>query len=123
MSNRLITGETAAILLDKFGDYKNQAYEITGLENASFAKVTSLINKTIENPIRFRNVNPFRFFRIKRQEGMARGKIIVMILLHFLPRFQKEPRISDFYKRLTGKKPTGLQIFIEREKTKFENYA
>jgi len=46
--------------------------------------------------------------------------IIVLILLHFLPRFQKEPKISDFYERLTGKKPTDLKSFIEREKKKFE---
>ncbi|MFN2395483.1 MAG: hypothetical protein ABR597_07320 [Bacteroidales bacterium] len=51
---------------------------------------------------------------------MANGMIIVMILLHFLPRFQKEPKISDFYERLTGKKPSDLRSFIEREKRYFE---
>jgi len=113
-------GEAAAILLDKFEEYKNQAFEITGLENENFEKVTSLINNSIANPIRYRNVSPFKFFRIKKREGMVEGMIIVMILLHFLPRFQKEPRISDFYERLTGKKPTDLKTFIEREQTKFE---
>jgi uncharacterized protein YbjT (DUF2867 family) len=114
-------GEAAAMLLDKFGDYKNQAFEITGLENESFAVVTSLINKAIENPIQFRNVNPFQFYMIKKGERMETGMIIVMILLHFLPRFQKEPRISDFYERLTGKRPTDLETFIEREKKQFES--
>ena len=113
-------GEAAAILLDKFGDHKNQSFEITGLENENFDTVTSLINNAIESPIRFRNVNPFRFYRIKKQEGMVKGMIIVMILLHFLPRFQKAPRISDFYKRLTGKNPTDLKTFVERERKKFE---
>jgi uncharacterized protein YbjT (DUF2867 family) len=113
-------GEAGAILLDKFGDYKNQPFDLTGLENESFAKVTSLINKTIETPIRFRNVSPFSFFRIKKRDGMVKGMIMVMILLHFLPRFQKEPVISDFYERLTGKKPTDLETFIEREKKQFE---
>jgi len=113
-------GEVGAILLDKFQEYKNQPIEITGLENENFDKVTSLINETISNPIRFKNINPLKFFRIKKQEGMAKGMIIVMILLHFLPRFQKEPRISDFYERLTGKKPTDLKTFIQREKNKFD---
>lgn len=113
-------GEAGAILLDKFGDYKNQAFEITGLENEDFDKVTKLINISIVNPIKYNNVNPIRFFRIKKREGMVIGMIIVMILLHFLPRFQKEPKISDFYERLTGKKPTDLKFFIEREKNKFE---
>lgn len=113
-------GEASAILLDKFGDYKNQAIEITGLENENFDKVTELINNLIDNPIKYRNVNPFRFFRIKKQEGMVKGLIIVMILLHFLPRFQQEPKISDFYERLTGKNPTDLKTFIEREKEKLD---
>jgi hypothetical protein len=37
-----------------------------------------------------------------------------------LPRFQKEPKISDFYERLTGKKPTDLKTFIEREKKQLD---
>ena len=90
------------------------------MENENFEKVTELINNSINNPITYRNVNLFSFFRIKKCEGMVKGMIIVMILLHFLPRFQKEPKISDFYERLTGKKPTDLKTFIEREKKQFE---
>ena len=113
-------GEAAAILLDKFGDYKNNIYEITGLENENFKSVTSKINNTISDHIIYRNVNPIRFYNIKKKEGMAKGMIIVMIMLHSLPRFQKEPAISDFYEKLTGKKPTDLNSIIEREKSKFE---
>ena len=113
-------GEAGAILLDKFENHKNQAIEITGLENENFDKVTSLINEIIDNPIRYRNVNPLRFYRIKKQDGMVKGMIIVMTLLHFLPRFQKEPKISDFYEQLTGKKPTDLKTFVERERKRFE---
>ncbi|MFO8022756.1 MAG: NmrA family NAD(P)-binding protein [Perlabentimonas sp.] len=112
--------EAGAMLLEKFADYKNQSYEITGYENLSFAQVTSQINKVIENPIHYRSVNPLKFFQIKRREGMGKGLIMVMILLHFLPRFQKEPKISNFYEQLTGKKPTDLVTFIKREKTQFE---
>jgi uncharacterized protein YbjT (DUF2867 family) len=113
-------GEVAAILLDKFDKYKNQRIEITGLENADFIEVTSLINDAIASPIRYRNVNPLRFYWIKKRDGIPGGMIIVMILLHYLPRFQKGPGISDFYERLTGTKPTTLKSFIEREKDKFE---
>lgn len=113
-------GELGAILLNKFKQYKNSAYEITGPENKSFASVTSLINNTIKEPIRYRNVNLFTFYRIKKQDGMVKGMIIVMILLHFLPRFQKEPLISNYYEQITKKKPSDLITFIEREKNKFE---
>ena len=78
------------------------------------------MNESIDNPIRYKNVNPLGFFKIKKRDGMVKGMIIVMILLHFLPRFQKEPKVSDFYERLTGKKPTDLKTFIEREKKQFD---
>jgi uncharacterized protein YbjT (DUF2867 family) len=113
-------GEVAAIVLNKFEDHKNQTYEITGLENESFDKVTSLINSVIKNPISYKSVNPLQFYSIKRKEGMVQGMIFVMLLLHFLPRFQKEPEISFVYEQLTGKQPTDLRAFIEREKEKFE---
>jgi uncharacterized protein YbjT (DUF2867 family) len=115
-------GETGALLLNKFADYKNRAFEITGLENENFETVTGLINQAIRNPIKFRNVSPIQFFAIKKREGMVNGMIVVMILLHYLPRFLKEPAISDFYEQLTGKKPTSLRAFIEREKHHFEVY-
>lgn len=108
--------EIAAILLNKFDEYKNRAFEITGLENENFEKVSSLINQSIQHPIKYKSVNPIRFFMIKKREGMPSGKILVMTLLHFLPRFQNEPQISNFYEQLTGKKPTDLKMFIEREK-------
>jgi hypothetical protein len=41
-----------------------------------------------------------------------------MTILHFLPRLQKEPEISDNYFKLTGKKTTTLKEFINREKEK-----
>lgn len=107
--------EIAAILLNNFSEYKNRAIEITGIENMNFANVVSIINANIKTPIKYRNVNPLRFYKIKKNDGMTKGMILVMIMLHFLPRFQKEPRISDFYKELTGKEPTSIREFIIRE--------
>ena len=92
---------------------------LTGYENLNFDEVTELINQHIDIKIEFDNVNPFRFYAIKKKEGISKGMIIVMILLHFLPRFQKQPVIYSLYERLTGKKPTSLKEFIEREVSKF----
>lgn len=114
-------GEAAAVLVGNFQEYSNRAIEITGYENKNLSEVVVLINKNTAIKAVYINSNPFRFYRIKKQEGIQKGMIMVMILLHFIPRFQKETRISDFYEKLTGKKPTGLIEFIKREKTKFEN--
>ena len=112
--------EAASVLLNRFSDYRNQAIELTGNENLDFFKVVDLLNASIKRPIRFSSVSPFEFYKIKKKEGMIKGMIIVMIMLHFLPRFQKKPVISDYYEKITGKKPTSLSEFIEREKIKFE---
>lgn len=111
--------EVASVTLDNFEMYKNEAIEITGSENENFETVSKLLSKTLDKKIEFVNANPFRFYKIKKKEGMAKGMILVMIMLHFLPRFQKEPVISNYYEKLTGKKPTKLIEFIKREKEKF----
>ncbi len=112
--------EVSAILLNRFSGYQNLAIELTGSENLNFYKVVDLLNGSVKNPIRYLDLSPFKFYALKKKDGMAKGYIIVMIMLHFLPRFQKEPAISNFYEKLTGKKTTRLEEFIEREKGKFE---
>ena len=111
-------GEVTAKLLNDFDNYKNRVIELTGYENKDFYQVTDLINETITNKIKFDNVNPFRFYWTKKNDGFNSGLIIVMMMLHLLPRFQKEPKISDFYEQLTGNKPTTLMKFIRRENIK-----
>lgn len=112
-------GEVSALLIEKFSEFKNRAIDITGYENENFQTVADLINQQVKNPIQYKNVNPLKFYRVKKNSGMANGMIIVMLLLHFLPRFQAEPNISGFYENLTGKKPTILRDFIKRELNKF----
>ncbi len=116
-------GEVAARLIEDFDTYRNRAIELTGAENANFATVVDLLNAHTQPPVRFFNVNLVRFYWLKRQSGMPQGLILVMIMLHFLPRWQKPPLVSDFYKKLTGKEPTTLSEFLRREKAWFEPIA
>lgn len=108
-------GEISSIMLDRSSDFSNQTFELTGERNIDFYGVADLINTVIKRPISFSNVNPLKFYKIKKKEGMEKGMIIVMIMLHLLPRFQREPVISNYYEQLTGKKPTTLIDFIKRE--------
>lgn len=114
-------GEMAAILLQDFDRYANNIYEITGYENKSFDEVAVEISEVTGNIIAYTSMNPVQFFRYKKKEGMKKEKILVMVMLHFFPRFQKEPRISTFYEHLTGKQPTTLKEFIKREESVFNS--
>jgi len=109
-------GEAAAILLERFDDFENQAYELTGYENLNFEAVADLMSDVLEHTIEYRSINPIRFYFRKRKQSMEKGFALVMTLLHFLPRLQAEPNISTFYEELTGKEPIRLRAFLEREK-------
>ncbi len=112
-------GEIAAILFRRFEEFKNQPFDITGEEILDFKTVAEMLSKGIGREIKFSDPNPVKFYFAKRREGMAQGLIFVMIVLHFLPRFQERSRFSDFYAKLTGKVPTHLTAFIKREKAVF----
>ncbi|MEQ9375159.1 MAG: NmrA family NAD(P)-binding protein [Imperialibacter sp.] len=111
-------GEATAMLINSFPEYQNAGYDITGTENKDFYQVTYLMSKVIGTEICFNSINPLSFYFKKRNEGVQKGFALVMTMLHFLPRFQEEPEISENFEKLTGKSPTRLADFIEREKIK-----
>jgi uncharacterized protein YbjT (DUF2867 family) len=113
-------GEASARLLLDFEKYQNQSFEITGTENKTFTEVTRIMTEITGERIRFRTINPLGFYFKKKKEGIRSGFALVMTILHFLPRFQRAPDISDSYQKLMGMHPTTLREFIEREKEKME---
>ncbi|QLE00433.1 NmrA family NAD(P)-binding protein [Galbibacter sp. BG1] len=112
-------GETIALAIKNFDDYKNKALEITGTEHKNFYEVTELMSTIVGEQITYRSINPISFYIVKRKEGLSREFTLVMLLLHFLPRFQKTPNLSNEYQNLTGKEPTSLEEFIKREQQIF----
>lgn len=110
--------EATSVLILDFDQYQNQAFEITGNENKNFTEVARLMTVISGESIAFKSVNPVSFYFQKKREGVPSGFALVMCILHFLPRLQPEPIISDNYQKLTGKDPNTLQEFIERVKDK-----
>jgi uncharacterized protein YbjT (DUF2867 family) len=112
-------GEAAAQLLLTFEQHANSAYELTGQENFSFTEVAQRMSRILDTPIRFDHPGLLRFYWHQRKQGTTAGMVVVMMLLHYLPRFQLPPAISPAYEMLSGKKPTSLDEFLEREKAAF----
>jgi uncharacterized protein YbjT (DUF2867 family) len=112
-------GAVTAVLIQSFENYQNKAYEITGTENKNFTQVCEIISEITNRTYNYKSVNPICFYLKKRKNGVERGFAIVMTLLHFLPRLQKAPKISNNFYKLTGNQPTTLKAFIIREKDKF----
>ena len=67
--------------------------------------------------IKYESPNLFKFFLTKRREKMPTTLVFVMIMLHYLPRFQKEPQITDWVKKITNDEPKTFDEFIVEHKT------
>jgi uncharacterized protein YbjT (DUF2867 family) len=112
-------GELVAIFLADFDRFANRAIEVTGSDLEDFYYASAVLSEMLKTKIRFvSSALPAFFFR-KKREGVPTAFTFVMIMLHFLPRFTAAPRVSPVYQEVTGKKPTSLRQFIEREKNKF----
>jgi uncharacterized protein YbjT (DUF2867 family) len=105
-------GTAAAIVLTNHTAHKNKAYDLTSNEKLSFNEMAQLISKGTAQQVRYISPNLFRFFLRKRKEGVSATFIMVMIMLHFLPRFQKEPPTSNCIKKLTGNEPICFERFV-----------
>jgi uncharacterized protein YbjT (DUF2867 family) len=112
-------GEVAAVVLGHFETYTGQAFDITGYENLNFLELVRQINESTSQNLEYNSFNPISFYFYQKRTGKASGFIMVMIMLHFLPRFQPPPVISNAYEKLTGNKPNSLRKFIERERSSF----
>lgn len=93
-------GRAIAVVLMNWDQHQNRAYTITGNELLTFGQVSSLLSERIGYEIRFESPNPIRFYLTKRREGVALGLVLVTLLLHFLPQFQKAPQISPDFTRV-----------------------
>ncbi len=112
-------GEVSALLAASFDEHVGKAYEITGRENKSFGDVLKILGEQTGISIQYIRLNPISFFLKKKREGMPSNFALVMTFLHFLPRIQNAPNISNDYITLTGREPTTLREFIDREKDQF----
>ena len=102
----------------EFEQYKNTSFTITGAQNLNFFTVVEKINKICKSNIAYINVDPINYFFKKKKEKIHTGKIIVMLILHFLPRIQKEPEIANTY-NIFHRDPNNIEDFIERNKKSF----
>lgn len=112
--------EIAAITINNFNTYSNTAIEVNGNENLDFYQVTDLINTELKTQIKYKSVNPISYFLIRMARATSVKMIFIMIMLHFFPRFENDPRVSTSYKNITGKEPTTLKEFLQRESSIFE---
>lgn len=105
-------GEAAAKILTETNRHINQCYELTCREKLTFAEMAIKLSEGLHETITYESPNLLRFYCIKRKEKEPVAFILVMILLHYLARFQKPPRTTDCIERLLHKLPKSFEQFI-----------
>lgn len=106
-------GKAIAAILARTKAHAGKAYTIAGRELLSFDRVAAMLSDALGREIRYISPNPIEFFLSKKKQGMKTSFILVLIMLHYLPRFQSPPPVSEDLKLLTGERPTTLKEFID----------
>ena len=83
----------------------NQSYELTCDEKLTFQEMAYKLSLGLGVRIAYISPNLVSFTIQKLKEKVLFGYIIVLIMLHYLPRFQREPFLSNAFLKIMGKKP------------------
>ncbi len=109
-------GEVAAKVLIGPSKYRNMAMDLTNDEQLNFAHMCATLSQSLGREIEHKSPYLLSFFLRKRKEKVPTGFIMVMIMLHYLPRFQSTPPTSDWVERILGRKPGSFKEFVKRDK-------
>ena len=106
-------GRVAALVLTESGPrHHGQAYTLTAQYRLTFQQMAAQLSAGLGRAIRYESPGPWRFFRTKKREGLAPGFILVLLLLHYLPRFQAEPLVTGTVAALLGQPPVEFAQFV-----------
>ena len=106
-------GAVAAVVLTAAGSgHHGQAYALTAGHRLTFQQMADQLTAGLGTCITYESPTPWQFYRAKRREGLAPGFILVMLLLHYLPRFMAPPLVTTAVADLLGKPPLEFAQFI-----------
>ena len=106
-------GRVAARVLTQAGtQHHGQAYTLTSQMPLTFQQMAEQLSAGLGTPIRYGSPSPWDFYRTLRRDGREPGLILVMLLLHMLPRFTGTPPVTHTVAELTGRPPIEFAQFV-----------
>lgn len=85
------------------------------MSGMDFKSMCAEMTNVLGRKICFHSPTLIAFFIRKRKEGVDTAFILVMIMLHYLPRFQKAAPISNWLQNIMGRQPLTFKDFVVRE--------
>ncbi|MEM7656903.1 MAG: NmrA family NAD(P)-binding protein [Bacteroidota bacterium] len=105
-------GAAVANILASPAQFAGKKLTLTNEEVRTFGEMAAILQAELGVPIKDVAPGLFRFIGYQRKKGVAWSFILVMLLLHFLPRFQADPTPSSTLAHLLERPPVGFQQFV-----------
>lgn len=109
-------GAVSATILTNISEHINKSYELTCNVKLTFLEMARILSDILGIDIQYISPNLISFFLTKRKEKTPTMFILVMIMLHYFPRFQKEPETTNWVVKITNRQPTTFEQFINDNK-------
>lgn len=109
----------SATILTNISEHINKSYELTCNEKLTFSEMAKTLSDILGTDIKYISPSLLSFFLTKRKEKTPAMFILVMIMLHYFPRFQKEPETTNWVDKITNRQPTTFEQFINDNKKAF----
>lgn len=109
-------GAVSATILTNISVYVNKSYELTCKVKLTFLEMARILSDILGIDIQYKSPNLISFFLTKRKEKTPTMFILVMIMLHYFPRFQKKPETTNWVEKITNRQPTTFEQFINDNK-------
>lgn len=104
----------AAVLAEGRG--AGGAHELTGPEALDWYEVAGILSDVLSRPVRYEPIGPVRFVLMQRKEGRPLPMGLVMTALYTVQRLGLAAEVTEAVRRLTGRAPTSLRAYAERER-------
>lgn len=109
-------GKVAARVLSQPEAHVNKAYALTNDEQLTFRQMATTLSSVLGRKINFKSPGLITFFWVKKKAGLPTGIILVMIMLHYLPRFRGAPITTDWVAKICGSNPRSFAEFVVAHK-------
>lgn len=105
-------GAIAAEVMMHPQEHDFKAYDLTNDELLNFGEMAEILSQELGRKIHYRSPNLLKFFLRKKKEGVAAVFILVMVILHYLPRFSKPPVRTAHVRKIKGRAPFSFAEFV-----------
>jgi uncharacterized protein YbjT (DUF2867 family) len=109
-------GDVAAIVLSNPDKYNKAKLDLTCRKILSFTQIANTLSKILQVVVIFRSPNLLSFFIRKKREGVAISFILVLLMLHFFPRFLSPPKTTNTLQEITGRPPREFEDYVRDNK-------